>query len=121
MYADVITESMKRTIQETNRRREKQLAYNETNNITPKQIIKAFHSIMGQKELKPKNKAYIEPQNIDVAADPVVKLMSQPALEKTIERTRKAMEAAAKELDFIEAARLRDEMFALEKILGERK
>jgi excinuclease ABC subunit B len=121
MYADVMTESMKRTIQETNRRREKQLAYNEANNITPKQIIKAFHSIMGQKELKPKNKAYIEPQNIDVAADPVVKLMSQPALEKTIERTRKAMEAAAKELDFIEAARLRDEMFALEKILLEKR
>jgi excinuclease ABC subunit B len=121
MYADVITESMKRTIQETNRRREKQLAYNEANNITPKQIIKAFHSIMGQKELKAKNKAYIEPQNIDVAADPVVKLMSLPALEKTIERTRKAMEAAAKDLDFIEAARLRDEMFALEKILSEKK
>jgi excinuclease ABC subunit B len=121
MYADVITESMKRTIQETNRRREKQLVYNEANNITPKQIIKAFHSILGQKELKPKNKAYIEPQNIDIAADPVVKLMSQPALEKAIERTRKAMEAAAKELDFIEAARLRDEMFELEKILNNRK
>jgi excinuclease ABC subunit B len=121
MYADVITESMKRTIQETNRRREKQLTYNEENNITPKQIIKAFHSIMGLKEVKTKNKAYIEPQTIDVAADPVVKLMNRPALEKAIERTRKAMEAAAKELDFIEAARLRDEMFELEKILSEKK
>ncbi len=121
MYADVITDSMKRTIQETTRRREKQLAYNVENNITPKQIIKAFHSILGQKEVKEKNKAYIEPQTIDIAADPVVKLMSQPALEKSIERTRKAMEAAAKELDFIEAARLRDEMFALEKILKDKK
>ena len=121
MYADKITDSMQRTIQETTRRREKQLAYNIENNITPKQIIKAFHSILGQKEVKDKNKAYTEPQNIDIAADPVVKLMNQPALEKAIERTRKAMEAAAKELDFIEAARLRDEMFALEKILKERK
>lgn len=120
MYADKITDSMQRTIDETNRRREKQLRYNDENNITPQQVVKAFRSIMGEKEEKPKEKAYIEPENIDVAADPVVHLMSKTALEKAIERTRKAMESAAKELNFIEAARLRDEMYGLEKILKEK-
>ena len=120
MYADKITDSMQRTIDETNHRREKQLKYNDENNITPQQVVKAFRSIMGEKADKPKEKAYIEPENIDVAADPVVHLMSKTALEKAIERTRKAMESAAKELNFIEAARLRDEMYGLEKMLKEK-
>ncbi len=120
MYADKITDSMQRTIDETNRRREKQLKYNDENNITPQKVVKAFRSIMGEKEENPKEKAYIEPENVDVAADPVVHLMSKTALEKAIERTRKAMESAAKELNFIEAARMRDEMYGLEKMLKEK-
>lgn len=119
MYADKITESMQRTIDETNRRREKQLKYNEDNNITPRQIIKAISSIMGDKQeavVKGK-KVYVEPDQVNVAADPVVQFMNAGGLEKAIEQTRKAMQKAAKELDFIEAARLRDEMYALQEML----
>lgn len=120
MYADKITDSMQRTIDETNRRREKQLKYNEVNQITPKQIQKAITSIMGDKVDKPagaKNRYYAEDEHVDVAADPVVQYMGKDALEKTIEKTKKAMQKAAKELDFIEAARLRDEMYALQEML----
>ncbi len=121
MYADKITGSMQRTIDETNRRRAKQLKYNEENGITPKQIVKAISTIMsdlhGGKE---KAKVYAGQEKSNIAADPVVKYMSQPALEKAMQNTRKAMEKAAKELDFIEAARLRDEMYAYEKLLNER-
>jgi len=119
MYADTITESMKKTIDETNRRREKQLQYNEKHGITPKQIEKALTSILGDRgEYASRNKVYVEPEKVDVAADPVVKYMDKKALEKAIEKTRKAMESAAKELDFIEAARLRDEMYALQAMLS---
>ncbi|HYX06126.1 MAG TPA: helicase-related protein, partial [Bacteroidales bacterium] len=121
MYADKITGSMQRTIDETNRRRAKQLKYNEENGITPKQIVKAISTIMsdlhGGKE---KTKVYAGQEKTNIAADPVIKYMSQPALEKAIQSTRKAMEKAAKELDFIEAARLRDEMYTYEKLLNER-
>jgi len=117
MYADNITGSMQRTIDETNRRREKQLKYNEENNITPQQIKKAMTSIMGLQKEEDKNKFYSGPDKIDVAADPVVKYMSEDEVKKTIDNTRKAMEKAAKQLDFLEAARLRDEMYALQKIL----
>ncbi|HEY4784909.1 MAG TPA: helicase-related protein, partial [Bacteroidales bacterium] len=120
MYADKMTESMQRTIDETNRRREKQLKYNEKNKITPKQIQKALTSIMGDKVDKSgreKTNYYSETERIDVAADPVVQYMGKEALEKTIEKTKKAMQKAAKELDFIEAARLRDEMYALQEML----
>jgi excinuclease ABC subunit B len=119
MYADKITDSMQRTITETNRRREKQLKYNEENGITPRQIIKAVGSIMGEKSeafVKGK-KVYVESEKINVAADPVVQYMNTGGLEKAIEQTKKAMQKAAKELDFIEAARLRDEMFALQEML----
>jgi excinuclease ABC subunit B len=119
MYADKMTDSMQRTINETNRRREKQLRYNEENNITPRQIVKALGSIMGDKEetvVKGK-KVYVESDQIDVAADPVVQYMNPAALEKAIDQTKKAMQKAAKELDFIEAARLRDEMYALQELL----
>ncbi|HZH71161.1 MAG TPA: excinuclease ABC subunit UvrB [Mariniphaga sp.] len=122
MYADKITNSMQRTIDSTNYRREKQLKYNEENNITPTQIIKPTREIIGY-EFRGGTKpaAYGDTGLPDVAADPVVQYMSIDALEKTIEKTRKQMKAAAKELDFIEAARLRDEMFAFERLVKERK
>lgn len=122
MYADKETDSMKRTIEETERRREKQLKYNEENNITPTQIVKAQRKIIDFDGLeKGKPRAYVEPDKADIAADPVVKYMSQEAIKKAIEKTRKQMEKAAKDLDFMEAARLRDEMFDLEKLLKEEK
>ena len=120
-YADNITESMRRTIDETNRRREKQAEYNKIHGITPTQIIRSMESIMNQttvmdrKYIEPK--AYIESEHINMAADPVVKYMGQDELKKLISQTKKSMERAAKELDFVEAARLRDEMYGLEKLL----
>lgn len=123
MYAEKITNSMQQTIDETNRRREKQLKYNQDNNITPQQIVKAHKSILG-KEVGRKAAAqpyYVEPSKTDIAADPVVQLMSIPALEKAILTAKRAMEAAAKKLDFLEAAQHRDEMMALQKILDGRK
>jgi len=113
MYADKITRSMEATINETNRRRIKQLDYNTEHGITPQQIIKAKTSILGNTK-KEGQMYYVEPENAGIAADPVVQYMSKPALEKTIEKTKKSMQKAAKELDFIEAARLRDELFALQ-------
>ena len=111
MYADTITESMAKTIAETNRRREKQLAYNEKYGITPQAIIKGHRSVLAKGEPQ----AYIEPdERTFVAADPVVDHMNKPALEKAIAKTRKAMHEAAKNLEFLEAARLRDEMIRLE-------
>lgn len=123
MYADKITDSMKRTIDETNRRREKQLAYNEANGITPKQIEKARSNVLiGNTEkgdsLAPK--AYIEPETSSIAADPIVQYMSKAQLEKTIERTRKQMYEAAKKLEFVEAAQYRDELIKLEDLMKEK-
>jgi excinuclease ABC subunit B len=117
MYADRITESMQKTIDETNRRREKQLAYNEANGITPQAINKARRDILtrgekGDKTAVPYAQEYVHSANI--AADPVVQYMSAPQLQKAIERTRKDMLDAARQMDFIEAARLRDEMLKLE-------
>ena len=118
MYADTITGSMQQTIDETNRRRTKQLKYNEEMGITPAQIIKKTGSILTGLGKKGVNiRAYVEPDKPDVAADPVVRYMSAEALEKAIEKARKSMEKAAAELDFIEAARFRDEMSALQDIL----
>ncbi|MFO7850852.1 MAG: excinuclease ABC subunit UvrB [Bacteroidota bacterium] len=122
MYADTITGSMQMTIDETNRRREKQLEYNEKMGITPAQIVKATGSIL--KELHKQgieSRAYIEPEKPDVAADPVVKYMSAEALEKAIKKARKSMEKAAAQLDFIEAARYRDELAQLEAMLRKKK
>ena len=123
MYADRITDSMQRTIDSTNRKREKQMAYNTKYGIIPTQIVKSTESIMGQTSVadaKTKQpKAYIEKENISVAADPVVKYMSKDQLQKNIAQTRKQMETAAKELNFMEAARLRDEMLELEKIMNQ--
>lgn len=124
-YADKVTESMRKTMEETERRREKQLKYNEINDITPQQIVRSKEKIIGQtivsKARGDKYAAYTEPETTTIAADPVVSYMSKDQLQKTINNTRKKMETAAKELDFIEAARLRDEMFALEKLMKEKK
>jgi len=122
MYADKITNSMQKTIDSTNYRREKQLKYNVENNVTPTQIVKPTREIIGYKYRSDKQAEYAGGIEIpDIAADPVIQYMSVEGLEKTIEKTRKQMKAAAKELDFIEAARLRDEMFALQNLLTERK
>jgi excinuclease ABC subunit B len=116
MYADNITRSMQQTIDETNRRREKQLRYNTEMGITPAQIVKKSSSVfkgLNKKHIRP----YLEPEKADLAADPVVKYMNREALEKAIEKARKAMEKAASELDFIEAARYRDELAELQNLL----
>ena len=121
MYADKITNSMQRTIDATNYRREKQLKYNTENNITPTQIIKSSREIVGYASAGMKVKAYSGDEPSNLAADPIVQYMSVPALEKAISKIKKEMEAAAKELDFYEAARLRDEMFKYQEILKEKK
>ncbi|MDF1574817.1 MAG: excinuclease ABC subunit UvrB [Bacteroidales bacterium] len=119
MYADKITGSMQRTIDETNRRREKQLGYNEKHQITPTQIIKLTYSLF-DKSLEQKNiqSAYADQAKSDLAADPVVRYMGKPELERAIDAARKQMEKAARELDFIEAARFRDEMYALQELIN---
>lgn len=118
MYADSVTRSMKMTIDETNRRREKQLKYNEAMGITPAQIVrKTGSALMGLTSKGIAVKAYVEPDRPDIAADPVIKYMNRQALGKAIEKTKKSMEKAASELDFFEAARFRDEMADLQKLL----
>ncbi|MGL5732403.1 MAG: excinuclease ABC subunit UvrB [Bacteroidales bacterium] len=121
MYADKITDSMQKTIDETNRRREKQLAYNEKHGITPQAIQKAKTNILND-ALRPKDEplAYTDAPTINVAADPVVQYMPKPDLEKLIETTRKNMMNAAKKLEFIEAAQYRDELMKLEEMLAKK-
>ncbi|NDP19882.1 MAG: excinuclease ABC subunit UvrB [Paludibacter sp.] len=113
MYADKMTDSMAKTISETNRRREKQLAYNEAHGITPTAILKGERNSFAK--LEPN--AYIEPDfSKSIAADPVVQYMTKSALEKAIAKTKKAMQDAAKKLEFLEAAQLRDELMKLEDL-----
>jgi len=128
-YADVMTESMQKTIDETNRRREKQIAYNIQHNISPKTIKKSIEQIMGQtavldiKGFNPKNPYAIQADGelVNIAADEQVQCKTIPQFEKAIIQTKKQMEKAARDLDFIEAARLRDEMFRLQKELEKMK
>ncbi|MFO7369243.1 MAG: excinuclease ABC subunit UvrB [Bacteroidales bacterium] len=121
MYAGKITVSMQKTIDETNRRRVIQLAYNETHNITPQQIIKAASNILNDIRRKTGEKqVYVEPVKVDIAADPVVKYMNSDALTKAMDNAKKSMEKAASELNFIEAARYRDEMLAYKELLNKK-
>ncbi len=125
MYADKITVSMQKTIDETLRRRIKQMAYNQKHGITPQTIMKSTTSIMGQTSVVDyvgkENKQFRNDEKIVLAADPVIQYMTAEAMQKVIQKTRKTMEEAVKELDFIEAARCRDEILALEKILALKK
>ena len=122
-YADKMTESMQRTIDETNRRREKQVAYNIENNITPTTVKKSIQEIMGQTSVLgikgyDENNEYALIDNlVTMAADEQVEYKTIPKMEKAILQTKKQMEKAAKDLDFMEAARLRDEMFRMQKEL----
>jgi excinuclease ABC subunit B len=122
MYADKITRSMQQTLDETNRRREKQLAYNQAHNITPTQIAKGRRATMSGDALnKPQyepTRYYVEPQGVSLAADPVLRYLTQPQLQDAITRARQQMEAAAKALDFTSAAAFRDEMYELQKMAG---
>lgn len=118
MYADRITGSMEKAISETNRRREIQMEYNEKHGITPMTILRSHDSIMGQTSIADSRPAtgkqyYVEPDELRLAADPVVQYMGKNDLEQIIKETQNKMEKAAKELDFMEAARLRDELFQL--------
>jgi excinuclease ABC subunit B len=119
-YADKITDSMKRTIDETNRRREKQMRYNIENNITPTQIKKEITNALAQ-ERRESGKSVALYSNHDeqpaIACDPIVEYMSVQQLEKSIERTRQLMQKAAEKMEFIEAAQYRDEMFRLQEVL----
>jgi excinuclease ABC subunit B len=125
MYADSVTESMQQAIDETNRRRKIQEDYNLEHGITPKTILKSKEAILGQTKVadsqKSLKKFYVENEETTLAADPVVAYLSNDELLKLADRTRKSMEKAAKELEFMEAAKLRDEYMALQKMIEERK
>jgi excinuclease ABC subunit B len=121
MYADKITDSMQRTIDETERRREKQIKFNEDNGLVPTALVKSREAIMSQTSvagsMKRKAKYNME-ETLDKAAEEGIEYLSKDELKKKLQRTRALMEMAAKELDFLEAARLRDEMKALEQEIG---
>ncbi len=126
-YADKMTESMQRTIDETDRRREKQVAYNIINNITPRTVIKSIDQVMAQtsvldiKGFDPHSPYAVDEMTTTVAAEDQAEYITIPQMEKAISKTKKEMEKAARDLDFMEAARLRDEMFSLQKKLEEMK
>jgi excinuclease ABC subunit B len=124
MYADKITDSMQITMDETNRRRDIQIAYNTAHGITPTTVGKSREEIMEQTSVVDfkggVQKAYVEADMASLAADPIVQYMTKPDLKKSIDNTKKEMLAAAKNMDFLLAAKLRDEMFALEKMMEEK-
>lgn len=124
MYADKMTDSMRLTIEETNRRRSRQMEYNMKHGITPTPIIKSTREILGQTSVvdvkKPQANYYVEKEEIEVAADPLVKYMTKEQIQKLIQQNRKNMEAAVKELDFINAARFRDEINQLKQMLEDK-
>lgn len=123
MYADRITGSMQKAIEETDRRRAIQMEYNIEHGITPKTILRSKQAIIDQTSIADvmgkttKTNYYIEPQDVQMAADPVLAYMSKPEIEAQIKKVQNEMDKAAKELDFVAAARLRDEMFGLKKLL----
>jgi excinuclease ABC subunit B len=126
MYADKITDSMAKAIEETDRRREKQIEYNLEHGWTPRSLVKSKEEIMRQtqvagKKFGDRSKEYIEPDEISMAAEAKVNYKSKADVQKLIDRTRKQMETAAKDLDFMEAAKLRDELFELQKLLNDFK
>jgi len=124
MYADKITDSMRVTMEETDRRRDKQIAYNTQHGITPTTVGKSREEIIEQTSVMDfkggVQKAYVEDEMITLAADPIVQYMTKADLKKSVENTKKEMLAAAKNMDFLLAAKLRDEMFALEKMMDEK-
>jgi excinuclease ABC subunit B len=123
MYADKITRSMQQTIDETSRRRAIQITYNEKHGITPTTVMKSREEIMRSSSIlniKGEQNYYTEPEALAIAADPIVQYMTKEQLEKSIKATEKQMKTAAKELNFIEAAKFRDELFAMKKTLKER-
>lgn len=124
MYADKMTESMETAINETNRRRSLQMAYNQAHGITPQSVHKTKKAILEQTKVadsKGQRKYYVQEDTLRTAADPVVAYMSQEQLQKLIQDTQQKMAAAAEALDFVEAARLRDEVAALEKTFATRQ
>jgi excinuclease ABC subunit B len=124
MYADKITNSMQITMDETNRRREIQIAYNTEHGITPTTVGKSREEIMEQTSVMDfkggVQQAYVENEMVTLAADPIVQYMTKADLKKSIDNTKKDMLTAAKNMDFLMAAKLRDEMFALEKMMEEK-
>ncbi|AMS26603.1 excinuclease ABC subunit B [Bacteroidetes bacterium UKL13-3] len=125
MYADKITESMRKTIEDNEKKRAKQIAYNTEHGITPTTVLKSIDEIMKQTSVADAKVSaeevnyYVEPEETSIAADPIVQYMSKPQLQKTIDETQKRMMKASKDMDFMEAARLRDELFALQKKMEE--
>jgi excinuclease ABC subunit B len=118
MYADTITRSMQETIDETNRRRMKQLRYNEEHHITPKQVQKSLKSSLSRDDrpdIKELKLTAATSQPVGIAADPIVERMTRPQIEKLIAETTKRMKEAAKQLDFLQAAQYRDEIIRLQK------
>lgn len=120
MYADKMTDSMQRTIDETNRRREKQMAYNKEHGITPTPLKKSKEQILGQTTVSAYSSKVVESEKAAAVADPVLQFMNAEQLKKAIQHSRKEMEKAAKELDFIAAAKYRDELQELERMLSEK-
>jgi excinuclease ABC subunit B len=126
MYADKITDSMRRTIDETNRKRQIQIAYNKTHGITPKTVLKSKEEILGQTSVADSSNKLLELAEIEnnisnLAADPILSYMSKDQLTKAIAESKSKMETASKNMEFMEAAKWRDEMYALEKVLAENK